>query len=482
MTDAGDNVVPIEDGPRYREPPQNVEVEAALLGTILSNNRVFEQVAAMQLSPEHFHEPLHALIYSAAGDLIDSGKRADPITLRHHFADNDERAYLGEIAASVIDATAAPQYAETIIFLHRARAAIGVAEILQEALYKDGDDSNHAIEAGIEGLSRLVETDSHKSGMRPLSAVHKDTLAEIERDRKGETPAGIMTGLSALDRILNLMPGDMTVLGARPSMGKTGLALCLAEHCARNHGPVAFFSLEMRDLQLARRQLAGQTDIATQRLTGRRARDLSQGDFTALVDAAQRCKGLPLMIDDTAYLTVATIYARAKRLQRRMGLSLIIVDYLQLLQASREARAKRNDTSEVSEHSLGLKNIAKRLGVHLIALSQLSREVEKRANKRPMLSDLRQSGSIEQDADNVAFLYREEYYLEREMAQNDRHTDDESLAKYMKASGRRDGVKGIAEIIVPKQRQGPTGSCEVHFDADTQRFTTLQKEDQDDLL
>ena len=481
-----DNVVPL--APDVREPPHNTEVEAALLGAILTNNRTFEQVAGA-LEPHHFYDALHGRIFMACADLIDAGKVASPITLHHKFENDPDledvggASYLGELQAGFYDVTGARHYAETLVSLHNAREALGVVAAASASLNENGDESRTIIEGAIESLSRLAEGDGAGGGLRSLADVLDDTLQEIDRDRKGETPAGISTGLSALDGILSMMPGDMTVMGARPAMGKTTLCLNIAEHCARTHGPTAVFQLEMRDLQLARRELARGSGVAVDRMAGRRARDLDQDDFDAIVNAARRCRDLPLFIDDTPAISVGAVLARAKRFKRRHGaLALIVVDYIQLMRPSAEAR-RQGRVSEITEISSGLKGVAKSLDTHMLALSQLSRQVENRENKRPMLSDLRDSGSIEQDADNVLFPYRQEYYLERELQRTERGHGGENFSTWNKAESTLAGSRGLAELIVAKQRQGRTGSCSVHFDGESQRFYDIAKDNSgEDLL
>ncbi len=408
------------------------------------------------------------------GEWVDAGRKASPLSLKH-LADAESLCepvggsrYLYELATSVVSVVDGRDYGETIHGLWRDRCALSIYEAARRQLSDVEAFKQTAVqrvETAIEQLSLLVETDGGDTGAKPFGRIAEDTLAEIDRDRSGDAPVGVATGFNDIDALITaMMPGDLTLLGARPGMGKTAFAGNVAENAARRGEAVYFASLEMRDRQLARRHMGNAANIATHQLTGRRARDLTQNDMDRLRRVAREGDSLPFWIDDRPGLTVAAISARAGRIQRKAGLRLIVIDYLQLVRASAEARYRGSRNDEVGDISGGLKNLAKRLDVPVLALSQLSRRVEERTDKRPMLYDLRDSGSLEQDADNVLFLYREQYYLEREK------DEEGSPAAWDRVQERLAAVRDTAEIIVAKQRQGPTGSATLHWNGALQRF------------
>lgn len=453
--------------------PHNSEVEAALLGAILSNNRVFAQVADF-LEPEHFYEPVHGWLFMLLAESIDAGKKASPLSLKH-LADNETLLepvgggrYLYDLATAVVSVVDGRGYGETVHGLWCDRRALEIYDHARCDLAAGDAYTQTAaerIEGVIETLSLLVETDGGDTGAKPFARVAAETLEEIDRDRAGDSPVGVASSFADLDQIITaLMPGDLTLLGARPGMGKTAFAGNVALAAAQRGETVYFASLEMRDRQLARRHMGNIANIATHQLTGRRAKELHQRDIEALQTVVREAEALPLWIDDRPGLSVAAIGARARRIQRKAGLRLIVIDYLQLVRASAEARRKSSRNEEVGDISGGLKNLAKQLDVPVLALSQLSRRVEERADKRPMLYDLRDSGSLEQDADNVLFLYREQYYLEREKE------DDGTPAAWERTQERLAKVRDTAEIIVAKQRQGPIGTAVLHWNGEVQRF------------
>lgn len=459
-----------------KSPPHNSEVEAALIGAVLSNNRVFAQVADF-LEPDHFYEPVHGWLFMLLAEWIDAGKKASPLSLKY-YADNEALLepvgggrYLYELATAVVSVVDGRDYGETIHGLWRDRRALEIYDHARCNLFAGDaytETAAERIEGVIETLSLLVETDGGDTGAKPFARVAAETLAEIDRDRAGDAPVGVASSFTDLDQIITaLMPGDLTLLGARPGMGKTAFAGNVALAAAQRGEAVYFASLEMRDRQLARRHMGNVANIATHQLTGRRAKELRQSDIEALQTVVREAETLPLWIDDRPGLSVAAIGARARRIQRKAGLRLIVIDYLQLVRASAEARRKGSRNDEVGDISGGLKNLAKQLDVPVLALSQLSRRVEERADKRPMLYDLRDSGSLEQDADNVLFLYREQYYLEREK------DDDSTPAAWERTQERLAKVRDTAEIIVAKQRQGPIGTATLHWNGEVQRFTNL---------
>src|SRR5262245_2518023 len=417
-----------------RVPPHNYEAEQALLGAILANNRVYDKVNEF-LRKEHFADPLHGRIYEAAGTLIQRGQIANFLTLRNLF-DQDPALievggakYLARLENAVVTIINAEDYGHAIhdLFLRRELINLG-EEVVNEAFAFDLDTpALTQIEGAEQKLYQLAETGQTEGGLAPLTAAMTRALVSAEEAfRRDSHVTGVTTGLLDLDRKLGgLHPSDLVILAGRPSMGKTALATNMAFNGAQHHqrkvetergeestvqgARIAFFSLEMSSEQLATRILAEQTGISSDRI---RRGEVSHDDFPKFVAAAQELQRLPFFIDDTPALSVPALRTRARRLKRQHGLDLIVVDYLQLLRPAGANRSE-NRVQELSEITRGLKAVAKELEVPVLALSQLSRAVEQREDKRPQLSDLRESGSIEQDADVVMFVFREQYYHER---------------------------------------------------------------------
>ncbi len=473
------------DGTPFRAPPHNRDAEQALLGAILLNNRAFEKVSEF-LRPEHFAEPVHGRIFAAMTTLIGRGQIADPVTLKPYF-DRDESlaevggaAYLPALANSVVSILNAEDYGRLIFDLHLRRELIELGTDVVNTAFDPGLD--HPAQTQIEGAeARLYELATFgqiEGGFRDFSSVLTESIrqAEAAHKRQGKL-SGVPTGLIDLDRKLGgLHASDLIILAGRPSMGKTALATNIAFNAARAYRPgeekaedgamVAFFSLEMSSEQLATRILAEQAEIASHRI---RQGELAHAEFDRLVVAAQEINRLPLFIDDTPALSVSAVRTRARRLKRQHGLGLIVVDYLQLLRGS--ASTSENRVQEISEITRSLKALAKELGVPVIALSQLSRAVESREDKRPQLSDLRESGSIEQDADVVMFVFREQYYLERaEPGRRPEEAEDKFNERYAKWKERCEEVWNTAEVIVAKQRHGPVGSVRLSFHGEFTKF------------
>lgn len=441
----------------FRSPPHNVEAEKALLGAIFANNRAYE-TASEFLRPEHFALAQNGRIYSACGKLIERGQIADPVTLKSFF-ERDESlsevggtAYLAELAGSAVGVINAGEYGRLVYDLHLRRELINLGEDVVERAYTDtvDDTAVEQIEQAEQSLYDLATRGEYEGGFKSFNASIEDALEMAEKAHKREGAlAGVGTGFTDIDRMLGgLHPSDLIILAGRPSMGKTALATNIAFNAAYSHarakdgegGVVGFFSLEMSSEQLASRILSEQTNISSDRM---RKGELSNEEFNRLVPAAQALHQIPIFIDDTPALTVSALRTRARRLKRQHGLSVIVVDYLQLIAPS---RVSRNDSrvQEVSEITRGLKTLAKELDVPVLALSQLSRAVEQRDNKRPQLSDLRESGSIEQDADVVMFLHRE-----REDSRD---------------RGQGGGSAGTeTDLIVAKQRNGPVGTIKLAF-------------------
>ncbi|MBH66899.1 MAG: replicative DNA helicase [Rhodospirillaceae bacterium] len=466
-----------------REQPHNIEAEQGLLGAILVNNRAFEKVSDF-LNPEHFCDPVHGRIYEACGKLVERGQIANPVTLKPLF-DNDEALadvggaqYLVQLAASVVTVINSEDYGRAVKddFLRRELIEIGENVVNEAYSHKIDNPAIDQIEIAESQLFALAETDASEGGLKNFSTALTASIqmAEAAYKRDGGL-AGVATGFRDLDRQLGgLHPSDLLVLAGRPAMGKTALATNIAYHVATATQPdgqrpvVAFFSLEMSAEQLATRILSENTEISSEKI---RRGELSSSDFQKLVKSSQELESAFLFIDDTPAITVSTLRTRARRLLRQQDLSLIIVDYLQLMRPPTGQKAD-NRVQEVSVITQGLKAIAKELNVPVLALSQLSRAVEQREDKRPVLADLRESGSIEQDSDVVMFVFREEYYLDKlEPVQRPEEGDDRFHERHDKWMDLRNRAHGKAEVIIGKQRHGPTGTITLHFHGPTTRFS-----------
>ena len=499
---ATENIVtPLRDGggdvPTYRNPPHNAEVEAGLLGAILTNDRALEKVAEF-LQAEHFYEPVHGRIYDAARRLVERGQKASPQTLAHFFeadaalAEAGGGRYLYELAASVISVVNVADYGRMIHDLFLRRELIGLGEeVVNDAYAHDIDDSAPAqIEKAEQRLYDLATVGETERGIVTLKHASLVALEEAEQAFKREGHVvGVTTGLRDLDRRLGGLHGsDLLILAGRPSMGKTALATNIAFNAAKAEKPsdgdepagtnrVLFFSLEMSSEQLAARILSQASGIPSDRV---RRGEINADEFQAFAVASQQMSRVSLFIDDTPAITVSTMRTRARRLKRQQGLDMIIVDYLQLLQGTPGRRAE-NRVQEVSEITRGLKQLAKELEVPVIALSQLSRQVEQREDKRPQLSDLRESGSIEQDADVVMFIYREQYYLEKgEPVQGIEEAQDKFLSKAERWKERMTEVENTASVIIAKQRHGPVGTIDLYFEGALTRFGDLDRQYSED--
>jgi replicative DNA helicase len=472
--------------PVFREAPHNIEAEQALLGAILVNNEAIDRVSTF-LKPGHFYDALHARIYEAASKLILSGKRATPITLKTFFQADPPVGelpvpqYLGRLAANATTIINAEDYGRTIYDLAIRRQLIQIGETMVNTAYDSPIDAPPSIQ--IEGaeqeLYELAETGKYGTGFEPFSSALTDAIdMAANAYRRDGGLSGLATGFTDLDhRMGGLQPSDLIIIAGRPAMGKTALATNIAYHVAKTYRPggdaenaldgavVGFFSLEMSAEQLATRIISEQAYIPSERI--RRGR-IDADEFDRIVEVSQELQHLPLYIDQTGGISVAQLAARARRLKRQRGLGFIVVDYLQLLSGSSK-RAAEGRVQEVSEITTGLKALAKELHVPVLALSQLSRQVEQREDKRPQLADLRESGSIEQDADVVLFVFREEYYLERSQPR-------ENTEEHQKWQLAMDTVTGKADVIIGKQRHGPTGTVTLQFTPEFTRFSNLATE------
>jgi replicative DNA helicase len=480
-----------EPAPLYRAAPHNIEAEQALLGAILVNNEAFYRVSDF-LEPRHFFEPIHQNIYQLSRDLIRAGKLATPVTLKTFLDANIDigglnvSQYLARLAAEATTIINAEDYGHTIYDLSIRRDLIQVGEDMVNLAYDAPVDFSprNQIEDAERRLYELAETGRYDGGFQRFAQALTTAVDMAARayQRDGRL-SGLATHLDDLDRMMGgLQPSDLVILAGRPGMGKTSLATNVGYNVAKawrgevkpdghtmtvNGGIVGFFSLEMSAEQLATRIIAEQTGIPSNQI---RRGGISEGDFERIKDHSIELQSLPFYVDETGGLSVAQLAARARRLKRQRGLDLLIIDYLQLLQGSTR-RSSENRVQEITEITTKLKALAKELNVPILALSQLSRQVESRDDKRPQLSDLRESGSIEQDADVVLFVYREEYYhLMRKPLESNR----EKFAEWLAES---DKVHGRAEVIIGKQRHGPTGTVELQFDAAVTRFSSLARED-----
>ncbi len=461
--------------------PANEEAEQALLGAILINNTAIERVADF-LKPEHFLHPAHGRIYGACLRLREQSRIADPISLRNLFEQDGALTevggaqYLETLARAVVSVLNAEDYGRTIYDLHLRRQLIAVGEeVVNDAYRHDLDnDASEQIRQAEEKLYGLATDGEFQRGFRRFDDIVLTALDDASRALNRQSRlTGITTGLTDIDRMLGgLQPSDLVVLAARPSMGKTALATNMAFNAARafleSNGTegavVGFFSLEMSAEQLATRILSDHAEIQSEKI---RKGEMKKADFPRLAESANFVRKVPFFVDDTAGLTISQLRTRALRLKRTQNLGLIVVDYLQLMRPSGTQRAD-NRVQEISEITRGLKMVAKDLNVPVLALSQLSRAVEQREDKRPLLADLRESGSIEQDADVVMFIFREAYYVEKREPNPGTPEHAEWLAEMER-------VHNLADVIVAKQRHGPTGTVRLHFEGAFTRFSNLEQ-------
>lgn len=473
--------------------PANIEAEAAFLGAVLIDNRVIEELRT-PLRADHFFESVHQRIYERVLILVDRQAVVTPVTLKPYF-ESDEAlkelggiTYLARLTADGQGLLAARELAEQIYDLALLRELVSVGRNLVEGALDTSDEvaPMQQVEQAEAALYAVAEGASSGSEAESFGVATHKALGMIETAiNSGGHVSGTTTGLTSMnEKTGGLHNSDLIILAGRPGMGKTALATNIAFNAAdrllrdRKDGiedeksvgaSVAFFSLEMSADQLATRILAEQAKISSELL---RMGKISREDFQQLSFASQRLAELPLYIDDTPALSIAALRARARRLKRRHDIGLIVVDYLQLLQGS--GRAQDNRVNEISEISRGLKTLAKELGVPVIALSQLSRAVEQREDKRPMLSDLRESGSIEQDADMVWFVFREDYYVASREPKRPIESDDPKTHDLHNAwAAEMERVFGLAELIVAKQRHGSTGKVRLKFEPKITRFSDL---------
>ncbi|MFQ5959018.1 MAG: replicative DNA helicase [Alphaproteobacteria bacterium] len=492
-----------DDSVPYRTLPHNIEAEQALLGAMLVNNEAVNRVSAF-LRPEHFFHQIHGRIFEAVFKMVERGQIATPVTLKHYFendaalADIGGAQYLARLAGSAVTIINAEDYGRTIhdLFLRRELIRLGEDVVNTAFDYQVDTPAREQIEETEQHLFTLAEEGQYEGGFEPLKGSLTSALGMMEAAYKRDGGlAGVATGFISLDEKLGgLHNSDLIILAGRPSMGKTALATNIAFHAAKSHrvetdddgakrtvdgAVVGFFSLEMSAEQLAIRLLSEETSISSEKL---RRGQISGDDFQKVVLASQQLSRVPFFIDDTPALSIAALRTRARRLKRTHDLSLVVVDYLQLLRPSRRA-SQESRVLEIAEITQGLKALAKDLNVPVLALSQLSRAVEQRDDKRPQLADLRESGTIEQDADVVMFIFREEYYLSRtEPKQRVDEREEHFAERYDNWQKRFEKVERVAEVFIAKQRHGPIGKAELYFDNKTTKFGNLDTHhDSDDV-
>ena len=482
-------------GLSQRLPPSNSQAEQALLGALLANNRAYERVSEF-LAPEHFVDPVHGRIYQSIARRIEAGQLADAVTLKAEFEHAgilDEVGgvpYLAQLLSAMVGIINAGEYGRAIHDAWLRRQLIDLGEtVVNNAFGAEPElDGAKQIEFAEQSLFNLAKEGDSGTGFVTFEKAL--TLAIQGANRAFTNPGGVSglsTGLRDYDiKTGGLHPSDLMILAGRPAMGKTALATKIEYGAAKSlvdaaraidpdakpKGTVAIFSLEMSAEQLAIRLLSEQARVSGDRI---RRGDISQKDFDRFVQVSREIGSLPMEIDDTPAITLSAMRTRCRRLQRTKGLSLVVVDYLQLMRPSVGTRPE-NRVLEVSQITQGLKAIAKELAVPVLALSQLSRQVESREDKRPQLSDLRESGTIEQDADSVMFVYRDEYYLEQKMPKevafdhNDKfHNAMDDWQKKMNLAHNK------AELILAKQRHGPTGKIDLFFEGEFTRFADLDQ-------
>ena len=462
---------------RPRELPNNIEAEQSVIGSILVSNDIFDDVSPI-INYTKFYDPIHQKIFLAIENLISKGMLANPITLKNYF-ENDKNLielegheYLVKITKFSTSLRQAIEYAKIIYDMHVRRELIKISEAtIDNASNKNIDlPGEKIIEDSEKLLFDLAERGSFSKSFIKFDAALNQTIEMASRAFKStEGIVGVPTGLTDLDdRLGGLHNQDLVVIGGRPSMGKTALATNIAFHAAKNiqdkglKSSVAFFSLEMSSEQLSTRILSEQSRIKSNDI---RRGKISEEQFDKFIETSKNISELPLYIDETPAISIAAISNRARRIKRLFGCELVVVDYIQLMRATNIRNEGR--VQEISEITQGLKAIAKELNVPVLAVSQLSRAVEQRDDKKPQLSDLRESGSIEQDADVVMFVYREAYYLERKEPRP-------ATVEHAEWQVNMNEISNLAEIMISKQRHGPTGNIKVEFESMFTKFRDIQ--------
>jgi len=458
--------------------PCNIEAEQAVIGSVLVSNDIYDEISPI-VDAQKFFDPIHVKIYETIEKLISKGLLANPITLKNHFENNEGlkelggQEYLIKITKFSTSKKQAIDYANIVQEMHLRRELIKISEsVLNEASNNNevSTTGEEIIQNTEKSLFDLAERGHFNRSFLKFDSALKQTI-EMARNayQNEEGIVGVPTGLTDLDsRLGGLHKQDLIIIAGRPSMGKTALATNIAFHAAKNiekkelKSTVAFFSLEMSSEQLSTRILSEQSKIKSNDI---RRGKVSEKEFEQFIETSKNIYDLPLYIDETPAITISAISNRSRRIKRLFGLELIVVDYIQLMRTGGKKDWGR--VQEISEITQGLKALAKELDVPVLALSQLSRQVEQRDDKKPQLSDLRESGSIEQDADVVMFVYREAYYIERK---------EPSLGSVEHSEWRQkmDEISRLAEIMISKQRHGPTGNVKVEFEAMYTKFKDLE--------
>jgi len=460
--------------------PMNIEAEQALLAALLTSNSVYERISDF-LKPEHFYDNINGKVFEAIAKLLENNQLADPLTLKNYFLQKDEMELIGgdryliELAKNSTILSNTEEYGKLIYDLYQRREILKISdEITNEANSFDLEiNASQIIEKAEVKLYNLSSTGNTNQDFKKFSKSLKDALTSAESAFKREGQlSGIPTGFNDLDDLLGgLHKTDLIILAGRPSMGKTALATNIAFKIANTNSiddenkenVVGFFSLEMSSEQLATRILAEDSSISSEKI---RRGMFNSNDFQKIVQSSNTLSGLSLYIDDSPNISISALRTRARRLKRKYGLDIIVIDYLQLIRPT--LNRPDNRVLEIAEMTRNLKSLAKELNIPVLCLSQLSRQVEQRDDKRPQLSDLRESGAIEQDADVVMFIYREEYYTERK--EPSPGTED-----YQKWQEKMSKIHNVAEVLVSKQRHGPIGKVNLHFEGSTTKFSNLSK-------
>ena len=456
------------------EMPNNIEAEQSVIGSVLLTNEIFDEVSLV-LSSKNFYDPIHRKIFEALEKLIYGGLLANPITLKNYFENEKDDLnipeYLVKITKFSTSSRQALEYSKLIFDLYVKRELIKISgEVIDQAkLNEIGSDGQKIIENYEKYLFDLAEKGSFSSSLIKFDEAMRQTIEMASNAYKNEEGiVGVPTGLRDLDdRLGGLHKSDLVIIAGRPSMGKTALATNIAFNAAKKiqeigeKSSVAFFSLEMSSEQLSTRILAEQSRIKSNDI---RRGKISEEQFDKFIETSKDISELPLYIDETPAITIAALSNRARRIKRLYGLNLVVIDYIQLM---RGANQNNGRVQEISEITQGLKALAKELAVPVLALSQLSRAVEQRDDKKPQLSDLRESGSIEQDADVVMFVYREAYYLQGKEPRP-------ATVEHAEWQAKMNEVSHLAELIIQKQRHGPTGNVMLEFEAMFTKFKDIQ--------
>ena len=486
-------------GLSQRLPPSNLQAEQALLGALLANNRAYERVSEF-LAPDHFADPIHGRIFQSISRRIEAGQLADAVTLKAEYEHSGVleevggTQYLAQLLTAMVGIINAGEYGKAIHDAWLRRQLIDVGEtVVNNAFGADAElDGAQQIESAEQSLFQLATQGGNNGGFVAFERALTDAILGAERAfRRAGHVSGLTTGLRDMDAKTGGLHGsDLLILAGRPGMGKTALATKIAFGAAKSlldearatdpnaipKAQIAIFSLEMSCEQLATRLLSEEARVSGDRI---RRGDIGQKDFDKFVQVSREISALPLQIDDTPAITMSALRTRCRRLKRTKGLALVVVDYLQLMRPSAGTRPE-NRVLEISQITQGLKALAKELAVPVIALSQLSRAVESREDKRPQLSDLRESGTIEQDADAVMFIYRDEYYLaQRAPKQMSFDSEDKYQTSLSKWQQDMEQVHNKAELILAKNRHGPTGTIPLYFEGEFTRFGDLDQVHED---